>query len=228
MATAELEIRPLEAGDRLTREEFMRIWEMNPNIKRAELIGGRVYMPSPVSIRHGGTEYDLAGWAFTYKVATPGVTGESNTTTYLLKDVAQPDVNLRILPECGGKSSRAKGDYLAGSAELLGEVCASSAAYDLHEKLDLYETAGVQEYLAVLVYEKEIRWHFLKKGKYERLLPGADGICRSGVFPGLWLDGQAFLNGDMRRVVACLQQGIGSPEHQAFVEELAKRQKARG
>ena len=53
MATA---IEPLSPGDQLTRaEEFLRpIWEAHPEIKRAELLGGIVYMPSPLSVQHRG------------------------------------------------------------------------------------------------------------------------------------------------------------------------------
>jgi hypothetical protein len=173
-------------------------------------------------VRHGNTDHDLSGWTFLYKAATPGLAGSNNTTTYLLQDVVQPEVNLRLLPEYGGKS-RLEGEYLGGPPEFIGEVCASSAAYDLHEKLELYEAAGVQEYLTVLVYEKEIRWHALKDGKYQAVLPGRDRVWRSLVFPGLWLEGEAFLKSDTRRVVERLQEGINSAEHQAFVQELAKR-----
>ncbi len=223
MATVDIESPPpLTHGDNLTREEFLRLWEMNPDIKKAELIGGVVYMPSPVSLSHGANDYHLGGWTFNYKVATPGVDGCHNTTTYLLEGVAQPEISLRILPEYGGKTW-IQDKYLAGSPEFLGEVCASTASYDLHQKLDLYEAAGVQEYLAILVYKKEIRWHILENGKYQLLKPDADGILRSRVFPGLWLDASAFFKGDMRRVLEVLQAGVDSPEHKAFVQKLADK-----
>ena len=38
----------LQNGDRLTRDEFERRYEAMPNVKKAELIEGTVYMPSPV------------------------------------------------------------------------------------------------------------------------------------------------------------------------------------
>ena len=38
-------------GDRLTRAEFERRFDAMPELKKAELIEGEVYMPSPV--RHG-------------------------------------------------------------------------------------------------------------------------------------------------------------------------------
>jgi hypothetical protein len=46
-----VQIPPLEGGDHLTRDEFERRYEAQPDIKRAELIEGVVYMPSPVRAR---------------------------------------------------------------------------------------------------------------------------------------------------------------------------------
>src|SRR6266487_269045 len=148
MSTVSEEIPPLTPGDNLTREDFLRIWEMHPEIKKAELIGGIVYMPSPLSLEHGEEENNVGTWLGLYKAFTPGCGSAHNVTIFLLEETAQPDLNLRILPEYGG-SSRLEGDYLAGSPELLVEICRSSAAYDLHQKFDLYREAGIQEYLAI-------------------------------------------------------------------------------
>jgi hypothetical protein len=222
MATAEPLVPPFRAGDRLSREEFLRRWDAHPEIKRAELIGGIVYMPSPVTYDHGDMEGDVGGWLHLYKSRTPSTASGHNTTTFLLEDdTPQPDVNLRILPEWGGLS-RAEGRYLAGTPELLTEICRSSVAFDLHVKLDLYHAAGIPEYLAVLLFEREIRWHVLVDGAYRLLPPDADGVWSSRVFPGLWLDGQALLAGNSAQVLAKLEEGIRTPEHQAFVEKLAK------
>jgi hypothetical protein len=220
MSIVEQEVPPLSAGDYLTRKEFMRRWEEQPGTKFAELIGGVVYMPSPLAVDHGDSDNDAGTWIGVYKAATQGTAAGQNETTYLLEDVVQPDLNLRILPEYGG-SSRKEGLYLAGKPEFIMEICRTSAAYDLHQKRDVYEAAGIPEYLAVLLFEKEIRWHVLIEGKYQLTPPGEDGIWRSRIFPGLWLDGQAFLGGDLARVLAKLQDGLRSPEHQAFVEKLA-------
>src|SRR6185437_9574402 len=118
---------------------------------------------------------------------------------------------------------RVEGKYLHGIPELLAEICRSSAAYDLHVKFQVYENAKVPEYLAVLLHEQEIRWHILVDGKYQLLAPGSDGVWRSRVFPGLWLDGQALLQGNMSRVLSRLQDGLKSLEHQQFVGRLAAR-----
>ncbi len=222
MATVNLASPLLTAGDNLTRDEFMRLWQLNPRIKKAELIGGIVYMPSPLSWDHGVADGYCGAWLVNYHVATPGTDTGQNATTFLLEDVPQPDGCLRILPDCGGASWLEDG-YVAGFPELLLEVCRSSTAYDLHQKLKLYQKAGVKEYLAVLLKEKEIRWHALKNKKYQLLQPGADGIWRLRVFPGLWLDGEALLKSNIRRVLAKLQEGLESTEHKAFVEKLSKK-----
>lgn len=71
------------------------------------------------------------------------------------------------------------------------------------------------------MFEREIRWHVLIEGRYQRLSPDDDGLYRSRIFPGLWLDGRALLAGDLRRVLDRLQDGLDSAEHQQFVGQLA-------
>jgi Uma2 family endonuclease len=225
MATVEQLVEPLTAGDRLNREDFLRIWEAHPEIKRAELIGGIVYMPSPLAIDHGDMEGDVGGWACYYKSHTPGTAAGHNTTSIILEDSPQADVNLRILPEYGG-GSWVEDNYIAGVPELFVEVSRTSYAYDLHQKLELYRAAKIPEYLAILMYEREIRWHTLADGLYQLMPADKDGIWRSRVFPGLWLDGAALLAGNMAQVFAKLDEGLKSPEHQAFVEKLARNKKA--
>jgi Uma2 family endonuclease len=215
-------VPPLAAGDKLTREAFLRRWEANPEIKSAELIGGIVYMPSPVSAEHGDMDGHVGTWLGTYMAATPGTAQGHNTTTFLLDDTPQPDLNLRILPEHGGVSC-VENRYLRGAPELLAEICYSSAAYDLHVKLDLYQAAKVPEYLAILLYEQEVRWHVLTGSQYQVIHQDGDGLWRSQTFPGLWLDGGALLAGDRRRMLERLQEGIQSAEHRQFVAQLASR-----
>ena len=182
-------------------------------------------MPSPVSVDHGEADIDVGAWLAVYKAGTPGTAAGHNTTSFLLDDVPQPDVYLRILPEFGG-TSWVEDKYLHGIPELLTEVSRSSASYDLHLKLDLYEAAKIPEYLVVLLFEQEIRWHVLVGDRYEHMTPDADGLWRSRIFPGLWLDGKALQSGDLGQVLARLQEGLQSPEHQRFVAELMGRKAA--
>ena len=223
MSTAALTVPPLVAGDRLSRDEFLRRWEAHPEIKKAELIGGIVYlMPSPVSIDHGEMDSHVTTWLGVYAAATPGCGTGNNATTFLLEDCAQPDGQLRLLPEAGG-TSWVENKFLHGVPELLAEVSLSSTAYDLHQKLDLFREAGVKEYLAVLLYEQEIRWHYLSRKGYQLLTPDSAGIYRSRIFPGLWLHGKALLGGNMAKVLATLQKGMNSDEHVRFVARLNKK-----
>jgi len=213
---------PLTAGDRLTRAEFERRYLAHPEIKKAELIEGVVYMPSPTRFEsHGRPHNDIVGWLSLYRAMTPGVLGGTNVTLRLDYDSeVQPDTLLRLEARQGGRSQVTADDYLAGPPELIVEIAASSAAYDLHDKRRVYQRSGVQEYLALQVYEQEATWFALREGVYEPLLPDAAGILHSEVFPGLWLDVAAFWAGDLATVLATLQQGLASPEHAAFVAQL--------
>ncbi|MDQ6699523.1 MAG: Uma2 family endonuclease, partial [Acidobacteriota bacterium] len=65
-------VQPLQAGERLSQEEFLRRWEALPSLKHAELIQGRVYLPSPVSKSHGSMHALVAAWLSYYASFTPG------------------------------------------------------------------------------------------------------------------------------------------------------------
>src|SRR5205807_9315194 len=112
---------------------------------------------------------------------------------------------------------------VAGAPELAVEVASSSASYDLHVKLEIYRERGVREYLAWRVGDRAVDWLALRGDRYEPIAPGPDGILRSEVFPGLWLDPAALAAGDGPRLIAVLQQGLASPEHAAFVARLSAR-----
>jgi Uma2 family endonuclease len=140
----------------------------------------------------------------------------------MLADAPQPDSHLRIVRECGGTSWIEDG-YLRGAPELAAEICRSSTSYDLHQKRELYESAGVKEYVTVLLEERSVRWHRLVDGQYKTLLVNPDGVICSTVFPGLWLDPAALIAGDMPRVLEILRRGLESSDHAEFVLRLAKR-----
>jgi hypothetical protein len=213
---------PLVAGQKLTREEFLRRWEAMPELKHAELIGGLVYMPSPVSLPHASHTSLVIAWLVNYAVRTPGCRSANSCTWWMLEDAPQPDADLCILPMYGGQS-RQQGIYSAGAPELAAEVCLSTADYDLGPKLELFQAAGVQEYVAVLLAEPRVLWQRLMGGRYAPLQPGPDGILRSVVFPGLWLDPAALLAENGARVLEVLDQGVSSKEHRDFVVGLARR-----
>jgi Uma2 family endonuclease len=212
----------LENGDRLTRAEFERRYAAMPHLKKAELIEGVVYVPSPVRYRHHGVPHALLiGWLIRYAAGTPGVEVSDNSTVRLdLDNEPQPDALLLIDPACGGQTRCSADDYLEGSPELVAEVSSSSVSYDLHAKLHVYRRNGVREYLVWRVLEQAIDWFVLRTGQYERLPMDANGLLQSEVFPGLWLDPGALVRGDLATVLTLVQQGLGSPEHAAFVARL--------
>ncbi len=216
------QIPPLEFGDRLTRDEFERRYEAMPHLKKAELIEGVVYMPSPVRIQHHSLpHFNLIGWLSAYCGGTPGLLGGNNATARLdLDNEPQPDALLLIDPALGGQARISADDYIEGAPELVAEVAASSASYDLHIKLNVYRRSGVREYLVWRVLDKQIDWFVLRSGQFEPLQPDAEGLLRSEVFPGLWLDPAALLGGDMGRVLAVAQRGLASTEHAAFLRKL--------
>jgi Uma2 family endonuclease len=214
---------PLESGDRLTRAEFERRYSAQPESKKAELVEGVVYVASPVRVRqHGEPHSHIIIWAGTYFVATPGTKISDNVTLRLDEDnEPQPDVALWIDQPAGGRAHISPDDYLAGAPELIIEIAASTAAYDLHDKRNAYRRNGVQEYLVMLPYEQQTIWYSWHEGRYHELPADEAGIIRSGVFPGLWLHPQRFWAGDLAGVLAVLQQGLQTPDHAAFVQRLA-------
>jgi Uma2 family endonuclease len=215
---------PLEPGDHLDQKTFHARYEAMPENVRAELIGGVVYMSSPAKPRHGRNHGELITWLYGFKGATPGTDAADNTTVILREDSEpQPDGCLFILSEYGGSLSYNDEGYFTGAPELTAEVASSSESYDLNDKRRDYERAGVLEYVVVVLRQQRIAWFVRRNGVFTPLEPGADGIYRSEVFPGLWLDGPAMLARDTLRVQQVLQQGLASPEHARFVKELAKK-----
>jgi len=220
-------IPPLCNGDHLTVAEFERRYEAMPDVKKAELIEGVVYMPSPVTmVYHGKPNGHLLTWIGHYSAYTEGTEFGDNATLKLLvgENQPQPDAQLRILPEFGGQSKTEDG-YVVGGVELAGEVSASNVSYDLHEKLLAYEKNNILEYIVWRVEDEEIDWFILKARKYKRLT-AKDGIYRSKVFPGLWLDSDAMITGNLAKVLDVVQQGIASEEHQRFVTKLSKQKQS--
>lgn len=214
---------PLLEGDLLDGEEFVRRWETMPDVRRAELIDGTVYMPSPVSMDHGDCQTLLTVWLGTYATSTPGCFPNSEVTWIMgANQVPQPDNALLILPEYGGQTG-IRGPYRSGAPELIVEVAVSSYTRDFGVKKRLYERSGVREYWIVNARSEQVFAFTLSGQGYAPLPANEDGTLRSRVFPGLWLDCEALWRRDLQRLNSTLQTGLGSAEHSAFVLELAAR-----
>jgi hypothetical protein len=213
----------LHNGDRMTRAEFHRIYERMPPGFKAELIGGIVYVASPLKVHHGANHLPLGSLLWTYETRTPGVQSGDNATVLLGEESEpQPDLYLRILPEYGGQSRTTKKGFITGAPELVAEIAYSSRAIDLHAKRHDYGRHGVREYLVLSLREKRLYWFDLRAGR--ELQPDADGVIRIHSFPGLWIDVASLLARD-GRIAAVLEQGLATPEHAAFVASLAAAHK---
>lgn len=207
---------PLCAGDRLTRDEFERRYAVSPQMAKAELIEGVVYVQFATRFDHGFATSDLNLWLGTYSSQIPGVRAFDNTTVRLdMDNEPQPDAGLLIEPPMGQVRFSAD-NYLEGAPELVAEVCVTSASYDLHDKLNAYRRNGVREYVVWRVLDGEIDWFRLQGGRYEQITPAPSGIFQSVEFPGLWLDKDSMIGRNMPRVLQVLQHGIASPECIAF------------
>ncbi|MFO0843763.1 MAG: Uma2 family endonuclease [Gemmataceae bacterium] len=219
----------LENGDRLDQPTFHTRYEAMPEDTRAELIGGIVYlMASPVKRAHGRAHMLTSHWVLSYEDDTPGVEALDNTTNILgPESEPQPDVCLLIAPGHGGQTTERDG-YVVGAPELVVEVAVSTESIDLHAKKADYEKFGVREYIVVALRQRRVFWFVLQGEQFHELAPGADGIYRSGCFPGLWLDPIALLSENKQRLREVLNAGLASTEHTEFVARLAafKQEKA--
>jgi Uma2 family endonuclease len=212
----------LENGDRLSRSKFEQRYSLLPASQKAELIEGVVYMAAALRYRrHGKPHSDIITWLGTYAANTPGIEPADNTTVRLdLENEPQPDALLRIEEHYGGQSRVSADDYIEGAPELIVEIAASKASYDLHDKLRAYRRNGVHEYLVWLVEEQELRWYILQNSEYALQESDEFGIMKSQIFPGLHLDVNALLRSNMSQVLATLRQGMSDGAYQDFVRDL--------
>jgi len=209
----------LKTGDRMSRAEFHRLYEMTPRKFKAELIGGVVYVASPLRWRHGSHHSLATAVLVAYQAATPSVETGDNATILLGDDSEpQPDLSLRIHPEAGGQSHLSDDGYVVGPPEFVIEIACSSRDVDLHAKRDDYARYGVLEYVVVCVEEQRLAWINLAENR--EMQPSRDNVIRIQTLPGLWIDGDALLAGDAAQLLATLQTGLATPEHAAFVQRL--------
>ncbi|MEH2071455.1 MAG: Uma2 family endonuclease [Nostoc sp.] len=212
----------LENGDRLTRYEFERRYQAMPRNQKAELIEGVVYLASPLRFEsHAEPHGHTITWLGVYQASTPGVRlGIEPTVRLDANNEPQPDGVLLIAPTAKGQS-RFSDDYIEGAPELVVEIAASSVAIDLHDKKKAYCRNGVKEYIIWQIFENKLDWFGLQQEEYVSLEVDADGVIKSQIFPGLWLSMSNLLAGNMQQVLAVLQSGLNSSEHQLFVQQLS-------
>ena len=213
----------LENGDRMTRAEFERRYAAMPNVKKAELIEGVVYMPSPVRLRqHGRPHVVITAWLGHYLSKTPGLDlfGDNSTVRLDEDNEPQPDLLLLLPSHAGGAAKLDEDGYVSGPPDLVCEVAGSSVSIDLHAKMNAYRRNGVREYVIWRTEDRAVEWFVLRDGRYDAVAP-VEGVLCSERFPGLWLDPAALIDMDLPRLFAAVDRGTGASEHAAFVSRLA-------
>jgi Uma2 family endonuclease len=212
---------PLQAGERLDQRAFHARYEAMPEGTWAELVDGAVVMPSPLRNEHGGYDDVVSFWVVSYRRFTKGLGSAKNSTVILdYGSEVQPDGQLRIRSELGGQT-RIEDGYVVGAPELVIEISRSSRFFDLGPKKAIYERAGVCEYLVAELDPDRLHWFVRSGDRFSELDADPDGIYRSRMFPGLWLDAEAFYAEDLDRIAEVLEQGVATPEHAAFMARLA-------
>jgi len=212
----------LRDGARMAREEFHQAYSEYPDHTRIELVEGVVHMASPVSITHTRPHKVISFLGTLYDMATRGVEYLAEQTVSLSAgDEVQPDGLLRVRDEYGGRCTETAGRFFEGPPELIIEVANTSLNFDLNAKRRTYAANGVGEYLVVDLINQEFHWFDFRTG--EQLAPDADGVCRVRRFPGFWLSVEAILQEDCAAALPVLHAGLASPEHAAFVADLAAR-----
>ncbi|MGH2585934.1 MAG: Uma2 family endonuclease [Dehalococcoidia bacterium] len=207
MATTTSPPMPLESGDRLTRDEFHKRYLARPDIYKAELVDGVVYITTRVAAAHGEATAAMGGWVGTYAAYRPNVRAMLHVTTLMgTNREVQPDVLAFRDQRSSGRVHITPDDYLQGPPDLIIEVATSSASYDLYDKKRIYEQEGVLEYVVWQLFEGRIDWFRLRGSTYIRVEPDADGVIESTTFTGLRLNVPGMLAGDYAGVLAALGQ----------------------
>ena len=170
MATRTEALISLDPGDHLTREEFHRRYCARPDIRKAELIDGVVYVPSPVRALHGEPHlggHRLALCLFGQKPGRPMAQSTPPSAWTPMASVTRSSQTLASgFDEPGGPRLTEDGTICEGAPQLVVEVAASSASYDLYEKKEAYRRNGVHEYVVWRVIDRVIDWFELRDGVY--------------------------------------------------------------
>ncbi len=212
----------LHSGDSMMQSEFHSIYKLMPEGFKAELIGGVVYVASPLKQSHAEYHSWLNSVLMMYVANTPGLQLCDNATVILGHlDELQPDILIRIRPSHGGQSSDTEDDYIQGAPEFVLEIAHTSSAIDLHSKRERYLKSGVREYIVLCLRPRELFWFDLSTNP--RLEADSDGLYRSKILPGLWLNLQAILDINYSVAMESIKKGLESAAHAEFAATLAKK-----
>ncbi|MEM9587177.1 MAG: Uma2 family endonuclease [Planctomycetota bacterium] len=225
-STSSFKLAALEPGDRMNATEFRRRDSVTSDRYKTELIEGVVHMAAAVRVEHGRCQGLIAGLLNEYCSETPGTDTAADATARLDEaNEPQPDVSAFIVAECGGRTRIDDDGYLVGGPELLVEVSHATDAVDRGIKRRVYELHGVAEYAVWRIGLGLIEWYRLRDDQLVLTPPDDDGVYRSNVLPGFWLNVAAAVAINRVAVLETLRQGLASPQHATFVDHLARYQR---
>ncbi len=220
----------------MDRVEFHRRHAAMGEGVRAELIEGVVHLHCEpdgfrprVSFEAGSTSLHAAGWLGEYERRTPGLVSAGRCTVFAdHHNEVQPDILVGIPDSTGGQTRLVRQDrrtWVACMPEFVVEVAASTARVDLGQKRQVYERNGAAEYLVLLPEREPAEAIWFVANAEGTLVPidpdPADGLLKSRVLPGLWLDVEALYADDLPRLAAAVEAGCVTPEHVAFRQRLS-------
>jgi Uma2 family endonuclease len=169
---------------KITYEQFLQ--ELDEQV-HAEWVDGEVVLMSPIGAEHQEIGRFLLIIVSLFVEARRA--GVIRYEPFQMK--TGPDLPGRapdILFVATANQSRLKKTYLDGPADLVVEIVSpDSASRDRGEKYYEYEKGGVREYWLIDPQRRQAEFYHLDEGGIYRLAPIADGIYRSDVLNGLWL-----------------------------------------
>ncbi len=217
-------------GDHLTFDELEARFDQLRDQPHLDLIDGKVYMTPRRYLQHDGPLTKLSYLLSHYVRFTPGVESCVEATLFMEQENGpSPDICLWLEPDVGGQTCINDRGYLTGAPELIIEIAASSASYDLYEKKDLYERLGVREYLVWRTEERAIDVFEMRGNSFQRVDLRPEDQWKSRVFAGLVIDLPAIVKLDYETAYRTLESSIALPEHQEFCKlQLTRRQSSEG
>jgi Uma2 family endonuclease len=168
---------------RMSYDEFLE-WADEDTL--AEWVNGEVIMSSPASLQHQKIEWFLATVLGIYTESRQlGVIITAPFQMKLEDSGREPD--LLFLKQ--DHLDRLKTNYLDGPADLAVEIISpESIERDRGTKFIEYESAGVLEYWLIDPIRSWTECYLLnKKGRYETVFAGYEGVYHSTAIPGFWL-----------------------------------------
>lgn len=163
-----------ESTRTVTPEEF-REWveerERAGELRRSELLNGRIVMTPPAGYPHGEVEANLVRIvsSFVREIALGKVFGSSQGFDLPSGDTVEPDVSFVSKERWSAAPSPETGKFLRVVPDVVFEILSTAtASRDRGEKKAIYETNGVREYWLVDYPAREVLVFHLDGARYGR------------------------------------------------------------